>query len=63
MNTTQATEIAARRELSRRRSLALAAGDIATFQRLTVEMAALPMQGVPKLTAKDITRYTRKAVR
>lgn len=46
-----------RRDLMARRDAALKAGDIATFQRLTAEIAALPMQGVPALTDKDIDRY------
>ena len=58
-----ATDRAARRELMARRDAALAAGDIAEFQRLTSEIAALPMKGVATLTQKDVARYTRKAGR
>lgn len=47
-----------RHELSVRRSIALAAGDIATYQSITSAMAALPMPGVPPLTKKSIARYT-----
>jgi len=48
-----------RRDLMARRDAALAARDIAEFQRLTVEIANLPMPGVPALTAKDLARYHR----
>ena len=46
-----------RRDLMTRRDAALAAGDHATFQALTLELTRLPMQGVPALTQKDIDRY------
>lgn len=46
-----------RRALMTRRNAALKAGDIATFQRLTADIAALPLKGVPALTQKDIDRY------
>lgn len=40
-----------------RRDAALAAGDYATFQALTAEIARLPLKGVPDLTPNDIARY------
>jgi hypothetical protein len=46
-----------RRDLMTRRDAALKAGDIALFQSLTVQIAALPLAGVPALTQKDIDRY------
>lgn len=46
-----------RRDLMADRDAALKAGDIATFQALTVQIAALPMKGVRKLTPNDIARY------
>lgn len=49
-----------RRELMAERQKALAAGDIARFQELNRKIAALPMRGVPALTAKDIARYAAK---
>ena len=47
-----------RRELMARRDAALAAGDIATFQALTRQIADLPLNGVKPLTQRDIDRYT-----
>ncbi len=49
-----------RRDLMTRRDAALAAGDLATFQELTRQIAALPLKGVPELTPKDIQRYVGK---
>lgn len=49
-----------RRELMTRRDAALAAGDIATFQALTLQIAKLPLKGVPELTQRDIDRYNGK---
>jgi hypothetical protein len=46
-----------RRELMILRDKALAAGDIAAFQSLTIQIAKLSMKNGPKLTAKDITKY------
>lgn len=47
----------ARRELMDARQRALAAGDLATFQQLTIQIAALPLPGLPALTPADIARY------
>ena len=52
-----------RRDLMTRRDAALAAGDIATFHALTGAIAHLPLKGVPALTAEDIDRYVKEAVR
>ncbi len=52
-----------RRELMARRDAALKAGDIPSFQRLTTEIAALPMKGVAPLTQKDIDRYAAHKAR
>lgn len=49
-----------RRALMAQRDAALAAGDIAQFQALTTQIAALPMPGVPELTAKDIARWNQR---
>jgi len=49
-----------RRDLMTRRDAALAAGDIATFQALTAQIAQLPMKGVEELTPKDIARYAAR---
>ncbi len=46
-----------KRDLMTQRDAALKAGDIATFQRLTQQIADLPMKGVPTLTPKDIEKY------
>lgn len=46
-----------RRDLMTRRDAALAAGDIATFQALTLQIAQLPLKGVTPLTKRDIARY------
>lgn len=46
-----------RRDLMTRRDAALKAGDIAQFQALTAQIAALPLAGVPALTQKDIASY------
>jgi hypothetical protein len=46
-----------RRDMMTRRDAALKAGDIALFQSLTTQIAALPLAGVPALTQKDIDRY------
>lgn len=48
-----------RRDLMTRRDAALAAGDHATFQRLTTEIANLPLKGVAPLTKKDIAKYAK----
>ena len=53
MDTTRQT----RRDLMDQRQAALAAGDIATFQALTTQIAALPLKGVAPLTAKDIAKW------
>jgi hypothetical protein len=51
-----------RRELMTQRDAALARGDYAEFQALTVKIAALPLKGVRPLTERDITKYvTRRA--
>lgn len=49
-----------RRELMARRDAALAAGDIAQYQSLTTQIAALPMPGIPVLTKKDIERWNAR---
>ena len=49
-----------RRDLMARRDAALKAGDIATFQALTTEIARLPLKGVPELTPKDIERWNKR---
>ena len=54
---TTTTPRTARRELMARRDAALAAGNIAEFQRLTTEIAALPLPGVAPLTQRDMDRY------
>ena len=46
-----------RRALMTQRDMALSAGDIAVFQRLTRQIADLPMKGIKALTAKDIAKY------
>ena len=46
-----------RRALMKARDAALAARDLKRFQLLTVEIAALPMKGIPAPTAKSIARY------
>lgn len=46
-----------RRELMAERDVALKNGDIATFQRLTRQIAELPMNGIAPLTKRDIDRY------
>lgn len=46
-----------RRELMVRRDAALAARNIALYQALTVEIAKLPMRGIPAPTPKSIARY------
>lgn len=46
-----------RRILMAERDKALAAGDIARFQALTKQIAALPMKGIAPLTKTDIMRY------
>lgn len=51
-----------KRDLMTRRDAALAAGDIPTFQRLTTEIAKLPMNGVPELTPKDIAKWNKSHV-
>lgn len=48
-----------RRELMAQRDAALAAGDHATFHALTIQLAKLPMKGVPELTVKDIAKYAK----
>jgi hypothetical protein len=52
-----------RRELMTARDRALAAGDIATFQKLTKQIAVLPLKGVRRLTAQDIARYVGRKQR
>ena len=52
-----------RRELMTERDKALAAGDIKMFQELTTRLAALPMKGVPPLTAASIKRWNEKGKR
>jgi hypothetical protein len=47
-----------RRELMARRDAALKAGDVATFQALTVEISKLPLHGVRE--PKDIAKYVSK---
>ena len=49
-----------RRDLMTRRDAALKAGDIATFQRLTTEIANLPLKGVKPLTPKDIAKWNAR---
>jgi hypothetical protein len=49
-----------RRDLMAQRDAALKAGDMATFQALTVKIAALPMKGVKPLTARDIAKYAKR---
>jgi hypothetical protein len=49
-----------RRALMAERDKALATGDIAKFQELTVRIAALPMKGIPDLTARDIQKYVSR---
>lgn len=44
-------------DLMAQRDAALAAGNIALYQSLTVQIAALPMKGVAAPTAKSIARY------
>lgn len=46
-----------RRQLMTERDAALKAGDVARFQALTVQIAALPLKGVKPLTQRDIQRY------
>ena len=46
-----------RRRLMAERDAALAAGDRATFQALTTQIAQLPLKGVAPLTTRDIDRY------
>jgi hypothetical protein len=48
-----------RRDLMTRRDAALAAGDIATYQALTAEIAKLPLPGVKPLTPQDIDRWNQ----
>ena len=48
-----------RRSLMDARSAALRDGDIATFQRLTRQIADLPLRGVSPLTQRDIDRYAK----
>lgn len=52
-----------RRQLMAARDIALRTGDIPAYQRLTVQIAALPMPGVRPLTQRDITRYTQRKER
>ena len=52
-----------RRDLMTQRDAALAAGNIALYQSLTVQIAALPMKGVPAPTAKSIARYLKAKAR
>lgn len=51
------TSRATRRALMTERDRALVAKDYATYQRLTREIAALPLDGVRPLTTRDIARY------
>lgn len=41
------------------RDQALAAGDIALFQALTLRIAQLPLGGVKALSQRDIDRYVK----
>lgn len=52
-----------RRDLMTKRDAALKAGDIATYQALTTQIAHLPMKGIPELTKKDIDRYVARRER
>lgn len=49
-----------RRALMIERDAALARGDIATFQALTIKIAQLPLDGVRPLTKRDIERYAKR---
>ncbi len=51
-----------KRDLMTQRDAALKAGDIATFQRLTKQIADLPMKGVPTLTPNTVPRKNHAAV-
>jgi len=50
MNTT-------RRQLMTLRDAAIKRGDFATMNALTLQIATLPLAGVPELTQRDIDRY------
>lgn len=53
-------ELAAKKPLIAERNAALAAGDIARFQAITLQIALMPMTGVRPLTQRDIDKYVGK---
>lgn len=47
-------------KLMQERAVAMAAGDLKKANEITTKLAALPMKGVPSLTAKSIAKWNAR---